>query len=328
MNRYLLYKLYTSKLYKFYKNVSTQLIVDKDAGLSLYQTVFMISKQLKSNLLVSHSKAVAFNFTLAVFPSIIFLFTLIPFLSDLLSMQDFTQDTILSYLRGALPVEMYDEVEATVLDIISNKQGDLLSFGAIFALLMATNGMGALMSSFSLIYKTDDKRGYFNKRIVAFLLTLGLIVVLSLSFIVLIFGDSILAFLRDNVKITHSFIEYLYDLKAFEFLVFGVLFLITISSIYVFAPAVKTRWKFFSAGAIFATASILSVSLVFGYYINNFDSYNKVYGSIGTLIGFMIWVQAIAYLLIVGYIINAGIDEAKCKIIKKNSVINLELNQK
>jgi membrane protein len=145
---------------------------------------------------------------------------------------------------------------------------------------------------------------------------------------VLIFGDSILAFLRDNVKITHSFIEYLYDLKAFEFLVFGILFLITISSIYVFAPAVKTRWKFFSAGAIFATTSILSVSLVFGYYINNFDSYNKVYGSIGTLIGFMIWVQAIAYLLIVGYIINAGIDEAKCKIIEKNRILNLEINQK
>ena len=120
-------------------------------------------------------------------------------------------------------------------------------------------------------------------------------------------------------------IDYLYELKAFEFVVFAILFQIAISSIYVFAPAVKNRWKFFSIGALFATVSILLVSLVFGYYVNNFGSYNKVYGSIGTLIGFMIWVQAIAYLLIVGFIINAGIDEAKAKIISKKMLQDLEV---
>jgi membrane protein len=301
------------------------LIVDKESGVSLFNAYFMISKQFKKNLLVSHSKAVAFNFTLAIFPTIIFLFTLIPFLSKNLRIEEFTQDTILGYLQSAIPASMYGPIESTILDIISNKQGNLLSFGAIFALFMATNGMMALMQAFNLIYKTTDKRGFLGRQVVAFFLTVGLSFVLSGSFIVLIFGDSILEFIRNNVSLSHSVIDYLYELKAFEFVVFAILFQIAISSIYVFAPAVKNRWKFFSIGAWFATISILLVSLVFGYYINNFGSYNKVYGSIGTLIGFMIWVQAIAYLLIVGFIINAGIDEAKGKIISKKLKQDLEV---
>lgn len=316
MNRYLIYTLYTSKLFKYYKKISSKIYVDKKSGLSFYNAFFIILNQLKKNLIVSHSKAVAFNFTLAVFPTIIFLFTLIPFLSSSLNIQKFTKETILSYLGTAIPPEMYKSVESTILDIVSNKQGDLLSFGAIFTLIMATNGMMALMSAFNLIYHTTDKRGYFGKRIIAFFLTVGLSLVLLGSFVVLIFGDQILSLLQ-GYAFTKHFVHYLYNLKAFEFVVFAILFQIAISFIYVFAPAVKQRWKFFSVGAVVATASILAITLGFGFYINNFGTYNKVYGSIGTLIGFMIWVQTVAYLLIVGYIINAGIDEAKSKLISK-----------
>jgi membrane protein len=269
-------------------------------------------------MLVSHSKAVAFNFTLAIFPTIIFLFSLIPFLSQSLHIKKFTQETILNYLSKTIPEEMFKGVESTILDIISNKQGSLLSFGVIFALLMATNGMMALMYTFNLIYKTADKRGFFNRRIVATLLTVGLSLVLSSSMIVLIFGETILNLIHSHSGYyTQKIIEKIFEFKGLEFLVFGLLFQIAISTIYVFAPAVKTRWRFFSAGSIFATLSILLISLVFGYYVGHFDAYNKVYGSIGTLIGFMIWVQAVAYVLIIGYIINAGIDEAKSKIISK-----------
>lgn len=320
MIRALLYRFYRSSVFQFYKKNATRIIVDKEANLSFYHAVFMIIDQFKNNLLASHSKAVAYNFTLAVFPTIIFLFTLIPFLGENLYLQGFTEDTILQYLSSAIPVEMYDEIESTIMDIVSNKQGDLLSFGFLFALFMATNGMVALMNSFNLIYKTTDKRGYVNKRIVALFLTVTLALVLFSAFIVLIFGDSILGLLSKYGAMTELIVNKINDFRALEFFVFGFLFMIAIGLIYYFAPAVQNRWKFFSLGTIFATLSILAVSFLFSFYINNFGSYNKIYGSIGTLIGFMIWVQAIAYLLIVGYIINAGIDAAKMKIISKKLV--------
>ena len=81
LNRYLIYRFYKSVLYALIKRFSVSVIVDQESGVSLYNAFFMISKQFRKNLLVSHSKAVAFTFTLAIFPTIIFLFTLIPFLS-------------------------------------------------------------------------------------------------------------------------------------------------------------------------------------------------------------------------------------------------------
>ena len=326
--RQLLYIAYTSPIFKGYKRIATQVFVDKKAGLTLYHAIFMIIRQLRTNLLVSHSKAVAYNFTLAIFPMIIFLFTLIPYLEQHLHLEQFTQSTIMGYLATAIPPDMYDEIESTIMDIISNKQGDLMSFGFFFSLLMATNGMSALMQSFNLIYRTTDKRGLINKQIVALFLTITLSLVLFSAFIVLIFGDSILALLSKYGNLTELIVNKINDFRALEFLVFGFLFMVAVGLIYYFAPAVKNRWKFFSIGTIFASISILMVSLLFSFYINNFSSYNKVYGSIGTLIGFMIWVQAIAYILIVGYIINAGIDEAKEKIILKKVSANLEVNQK
>lgn len=328
MIREALYWFYKSPIFLTYKRVSTNIIVDKEAELSLYHAVFMIAHQFRINLLMSHSKAVAYNFTLAIFPGVIFLFTLIPYLSEYLYLQQITQETIFTYLSSAIPAEMYDEIESTIMDIVSNKQGDLLSFGFFFALLMATNGMVALMHSFNLIYKTTDKRGYFNRRIVALFLTVMLVLVLFSAFIVLIFGDAILNLLSKYGAITELIISKIHDFKALEFLVFAFLFMIAIGLIYYFAPAVKNRWKFFSIGTLFASVAILSVSSLFSFYIDNFGSYNKIYGSIGTLIGFMIWVQAIAYILIMGYIINAGIDAAKTKIISKNITQNLEVKTK
>ena len=319
MIRGIKFKLFKSPLYLFLKGIVSGIIVDKETGLNLYTSILTIKDQFKKSSVPAYSRTVAYNFTLAVFPSIIFLFTLIPFLGDYLPIEGFTEEVVLHYLETAIPPEMFDEVQITITDIVSNKQGNLLSFGFLFALLMATNGMVSLMNIFNKIYKTTDKRGYVNRRVVALFLTVMLSFVLLSAVITIIFGDAILKLIATYGNYTELFIEKLYDYKALEFFVFVFLFVVAISMIYYFAPAVKNRWKFFSLGAFVASMSIITVSTVFSYYINNFGTYNKIYGSIGTLIGFMIWVQSVAYLLIMGYIVNSGIDEAKMKIISKKS---------
>ena len=315
--RGLIYRLYKSPLFIFLKSFTSNIIVDKSTQLTLYTTLLTVFSLFKRSSVPFYSRAVAYNFTLAVFPGIIFLFTLIPFLADYLPVKGFTEDVVLQYLETALPHDMYDGVESTIRDIALEKKGDLLSFGFLFALIMATNGMVALMNAFNKIYKTTDTRGLITIRLIALFLTVMLSVVLISAVIIIIFGDSILILIARYGNYTERFIMLLHDIKILEIGVFALLFFVAISMIYYFAPAVKTRARFFSLGAFVASISMIFISLLFSFYINNFGTYNKIYGSIGTLIGFMIWVQSISFILIVGYVVNSGIDLARTKIISK-----------
>jgi membrane protein len=86
--------------------------------------------------------------------------------------------------------------------------------------------------------------------------------------------------------------------------------LITISVVYYFAPALHNRWKFISIGSVVATLLSVLSSYFFSYYINNFGTYNKVYGSIGAMIAMMVWIYMISVILLIGYEINSSIDQA------------------
>jgi len=83
---------------------------------------------------------------------------------------------------------------------------------------------------------------------------------------------------------------------------------VTVSILYRYGPAHKKRWKFINPGSILATGLAILTSLGFSYYINNFSSYNKVYGSIGTLIVVMIWMYLNSLILLIGFELNASIE--------------------
>jgi membrane protein len=101
-----------------------------------------------------------------------------------------------------------------------------------------------------------------------------------------------------------------YGILTLKFLVIFILFLITISVIYYFGPALHNRWTFISIGSFIATLLSLLVSYFFSYYITNFGTYNKIYGSIGAMIAMMVWIYMISVILLVGYEVNASIDQA------------------
>jgi membrane protein len=103
----------------------------------------------------------------------------------------------------------------------------------------------------------------------------------------------------------------IYFLFALRFVIIFIVFFIAISCVYYFGPAVHYNWNFFSIGSLIATLSVLGISYGFSYYITNFGSYNKVYGSIGALIALMAWVQLITVILLFGYEINASLHYAR-----------------
>src|SRR6185436_6714922 len=126
-------------------------------NVSLYKIIKLFVRDLMENEILIRANGVAFSFILAIFPAIIFLFTLIPYITQYVP--EVNTESIMAFLAGMMPASMYDVIASTVHDIISNQRGGLLTLGFVFSLYLATNGMMSLMSAFNACYKTNDKRG-------------------------------------------------------------------------------------------------------------------------------------------------------------------------
>lgn len=293
-------------------------------NLSLYKFLKIFSHNIQEDEIMDRSNGVAFNFILAIFPAIIFLFTLIPYITDYFPA--INRQSIIQFLGDYLPPSMFDVISSTVMDILSNQRGGLLTFGFIFALYLATNGMMALMRAFNACYRTVERRNPFRMRMTATGLTLLLSVVIVLAVSLLIVGQLVMEYIMQNMSdfsnlnLSDYTIQMLFVLR---FIVIFIVFFVTISFIYYFGPAVHYNWRFFSVGSLLATLAVLAISYGFSYYITNFGSYNKVYGSIGALIALMIWTQLVTLVLLFGYEVNASLHygqklEAVNENLKKN----------
>lgn len=283
---------------------------------SLYRIVQRFLQNLQDDDIMDRANGVAFNFILAIFPAIIFLFTLIPYVTRYFP--EINRESIMQFLQslaesGLMPPSMYEVASTTILDIVSNQRGGLLTLGFLFALVLSTNGMLALMRAFNACYKTIENRSALKTRLIATALTINMTFVIFLTILLLVVGQLVLEYLLSNFQ---SFTQF--NLSDFEvglifvlrFVIIFITFFLAISTIYYFGPAIHYNWRFFSIGSFVATLLCLGVSYGFSYYITNFGTYNKVYGSIGVLIALMVWVQLITVVLLVGYEINASIHDS------------------
>jgi len=280
----------------------------KHENVSLYKIIKLFIRNLTQDEILDRANGVAFNFILAIFPAIIFLFTLIPYVSNFFP--EITTESIMEFMGEMIPANMYEVISTTVLDIVSNQRGGLLTFGFIFAVYLSTNGMMALMRAFNACYRTIESRGAIKTRLIATFLTLTMALSIFLAIILLIVGQVVLDYIT-----THQHLIDLSDFTVFlifvlRFVVIFIVFFLSISTIYYFGPAIHYNWRFFSIGSIIATALCILVSYGFSYYVTNFSTYNKVYGSIGVLIALMAWIQIMAIVLLVGYEINATLHDS------------------
>lgn len=283
----------------------------KYENVSLYKILKIFLKNLSNDEILDRANGVSFNFILAIFPAIIFLFTLIPYVTKFFP--EINTESIMQFLGQQLPPSMFEVVSSTVLDIVSNQRGGLLSLGFLFSIYLSTNGMMALMRAFNSCYRTIENRGGIKTRLIATGLTINMTFVLFLAILLLVVGQFVLeAFMAnipefDWINISYFTVVLLFVLR---FITIFIAFFLAISFIYYFGPAIHYNWRFFSVGSLLATLLSLAVSYGFSFYITNFGTYNKVYGSIGVLIALMVWIQLITVVLLVGYEVNASIHDA------------------
>ncbi|MGY8980349.1 MAG: YihY/virulence factor BrkB family protein [Flavobacteriales bacterium] len=276
------------------------------SGLSIYDISSFFYKGLVEGAITTRASSLAFNFFLAFFPSIIVLFTLIPYIPI-----DGFQEILMDILMNILPPSTNQITLETLDDIINNQRGGLLSLGFVLAIYFSTNGINSLIEAFNASYHISKTESILKQRFLSLIITFTLTIMLIITIALIIFGQFIINYLTEYQFIS-SHEKILFNMAKWLILI-SMLFL-GISTIFNLGPSLKNKWKTFSPGAIFSTVFIIVTSLGFTYYIDNFGQYNKIYGSIGTLIIILLWIYFNAIILLTGFEINASIINAKKKI--------------
>ncbi|WP_166336010.1 YihY/virulence factor BrkB family protein [Sphingobacterium chungjuense] len=274
-------------------------------SLPLYTVFAFFFQEIARESILNKASSLAYNFMLAIFPGIIFLFTLIPYIPV-----DNFQDQLMELMQVAMPESAYEFLETTLNDIIKTQNTGLLSTGFVLCTFFATNGMTTLMMTFNKSSLSKEDRSWGQKRIVALALSVAIVLALAIGIFLYAGANFLINYLKNTIDYDLNYFWHIL-IKFVQWLfMFGIYFF-TVSLVYKFGPSRSKRWKFFTPGATLATVlAILSFS-GFAYYINQFGTYNKLYGSIGTLIVMMIWMYLNALILIVGFELNASIALSK-----------------
>ncbi len=278
-----------------------------------YYSVFKIFKnKLVEDEIFERSLAVAFSFTIASFPLIIFLFTLLPYINAWIPEID--SEKILIFLQNIMPSDMFSITKNTIFDLIETKRGGLLSIGVISSIFLSSNGFNTLIKTFNSCHRVRENRSFYETRLIAMLLTFVFFIVIIIAIILSTLGDFII-----NIILEYDIfkdVEY-YTINSYKLLSLFISFYLLITSIFYFAPVIHNKWTFFSSGSIISAIGCVAISLAFSYYINNFPTYNKLYGSIGILIAYMGWIYVISSIILIGFEWNTSIDIAIKKLKSK-----------
>jgi membrane protein len=308
-------KIRNTKLARLLVKATRRIILPGFDGMPLYDVLLFFVKGLWNGAITTRASSVAFKFFVALFPAIIFLFTVIPYIP----VENF-QTALMSTIKGVLPINFYLMVESTIQDIVLRQHGGLLSIGFLLALYFSANGILGMITAFNNTTHSIETRTVFKQYLISILLVFIVVVILLVSVSAIIGGTEIMNYLRDQQILTSGLAYYL--IKISRWIVVLLMLFFAVSFMYFLAPARKTHFRFISAGSTLATLLFLATTAGFNYYVDQFSNYNALYGSIGTLLIIMMWFYFNSLVLIIGFELNASI--AGARIHKENIDGNLK----
>lgn len=276
-------------------------------GMPLYDILVFFFKGMQKGYITLRASSIAYSFFLSLFPAILFFFTLIPFIP----ISNFHAE-LFSLMKQVIPESIFPMIESTLEDIIKRPHKGVMSIGFFMTLYFSTNGVSSMIQGFNATYHSIETRTWIKQRItsIGLVLVISILVIVSISLI--IFGTAALKDMVENDYIELNLTYYL--IKFGRWIVIIALFFFMISFLYYFGPVKKERYRFISAGSSLATLLALIIALGFNFYIGNFSKYNTLYGSIGTLIVFLLWIYFNSIILLVGFELNASISQARKKL--------------
>ena len=298
--------------YRYTSKKTKNIFLPGFQGLPLYDVIVFFREQVRKVGLNERARSIAFSFLMAIPAATIFLCTLIPYLpvSKKLSNQ------LLLLTKEITPNQnTYMLVSNFLNDFLTKPRGGLLSFGLIVALYYASNAMIGLIRSFNRSLPSFTKRNFVENRLVAIRLTLVMIFLLIGCIVILVTQNELLRYVFRAFHIHRNSMKGI--IKVLRWVVIIPLFYFTIAYIYKHAPANHKKWPLISPGTTLATVMMILLTFVFSYWVNNFGTYNKVYGSIGTILILMVVIYFNALILLIGFELNVSIHSLLEKVKKR-----------
>jgi membrane protein len=294
----------TSAPVRFLARKSKRIILPGFIGLPLYDVWKFFMRQVRTVGLNERAAAIAFNFLMALPAALLVLFTLIPYLP--ISKQ--ITNELLTLTKDLTPNQLTTTILGILKDFLNKPKGSLSIFVFLLVIFYSSNAMMGIMRSFNRSF-TTRKMNFIASRWTAIRLT-GLLMLLVIATIIVLFTQGqLLKLLMQWMEIKSSGIKWL--IKSLRWIVIIALFFYSIAFIYRYAPAVHKKWKLSSPGAILATFLMIMTTWVFSFWVNNFASYNKIYGSIGTVLILMGLIFFNSLVLLIGFELNVSITHLR-----------------
>lgn len=273
----------------------------------VYDVIIFFFNGLMKGSLNLRATAIAFNFMLALGPALIFFLAILPYLP----INNF-QTLLEEFLYGIIPGNSFIVIEPILDDIFKHRSG-LPIFGLLTSLFFAQKGVNGIIDAFNATYHNLELRTWYRQRIASIVLLFIFLGIAALSSVLFIVSKEILTSI---VTTGNRHIEPVIIISG-KWLMIILLTFLSISFMYYLGPSRRTRWKFFSAGSTLATILTIIASLGFSYFMDHFAQLNKFFGTIGAFIALMLWMNFNALTLLIGFELNASINNAQIKLYLK-----------
>ncbi len=292
----------------YVRRKSKQLVLPGFQGMPLYDVFLFFIQQLQKIGFSERAASISFNILVALPAGLIFLCTLVPYIPFTVQFEEQLLLTLQDVLRNE---ETYNLVANIISDFFNNPRGGLLSISFLAGVFFSSNAMVGIMDTFDRSYYELRSNNFMAKRWMAVKLTSLLVILIIVSILLLATQGPIKTFFLRKMGWDNFFVRNIIEYSRW-FIILLVTYL-TIAFIYRWGPAVKVKWSIISPGTILATALVILTTLLFSIWVNNFASYNKVYGSLGTVLIIMNLVYFNSLILIIGFEINVSITSIKAR---------------
>ena len=297
----------------FLTTVADKIKIPGLKGMSLFDLLEMYIIGLVKGAVTSRAGSIAFSFFMAMFPFVLFILTLIPYIP----IENFQED-LLFLIEQALPPKTADSVDYVIKDIANNSYGGLLSSVFLLSIFLMTNGINALFSGFEDSYHKIKGRSIVMQYITALYTSIIMALFLLLTVSVIIYYEIGIGKLKESGYVTDDIQWITIGKNVILFLTL----IVGISILYFFGTKEGKRINFFSPGSIFTTFLIILNFILFGIYVSKFAQYNELYGIIGTVLILMLFIWLNSIILLLGFELNVCIIGLRNKSNNDNNKLN------
>jgi len=270
--------------------------------LNLRDVVQRVWQRVTAHEVVGHAAGLSYYFLFALFPTLLFLTTLL----GLLPLPP-VMDQLVGYFVRVLPPDAASLVVKTLGEVRAGASGGLLSLGVVAALWGASGGMLSIISGLNRAYELRDHRPWWKRRLIAITLTCGFSVFTLLAILLLVFGERIGETIATLLGLGPQFTQ---TWKIVQWPAVMLCALAGVGLVHYVAPVRRRPVASLLPGSVFAVLAWLVLSLALRLYVHYAGNYNATYGSIGGVILLMLWLYWISLALLIGAEVNAVLAEA------------------